>query len=285
MTSAHTHPADELLARIAAVGSPICVGLDPVVENLPRAVCAGDPHDSIAAFSLGVIEAVAPHAAAIKFQSACYERYGSRGFGALERACAAARHHGLFVLLDAKRGDIGLSAAHYAAAASRMGAHAVTVNGYLGPSGIEPFLAEGLAVFVLVRTSNPDSDEVQSLRLADGRTVAESMADLVATLGVGHLGRHGLSSLGAVVGATKSADGHALRARMPDQIFLVPGYGAQGGKPDDIRALLRPEGDGVLVTASRSVIYPPNPTDAPWNAAIAHAARRLADEIRSVCVQ
>src|SRR5262249_2518895 len=134
------------------------------------------------------------------------------------------------------------------------GADALTVSGYLGPDTIEPFLKPGHGAFVLVRTSNPGSDAVQSLPLADGRTIAEMMADHVAALGATRRGKRGLSDVGAVVGATKAADAASLRKRMPDQIFLVPGYGAQGGRLDDVRPMLRPgarwPGDsGVLVTA------------------------------------
>jgi orotidine-5'-phosphate decarboxylase len=142
---------------------------------------------------------------------------------------------GLAVVLDAKRGDIGVSAEHYAASAKSMGAGAITVNAYLGPETIKPYLSAGLGAFVLVRTSNPDSDAVQSLKLSDGRTVGEMMADHVAGLGAACVGSHGYSDVGAVVGATKAEDGRALRARMPKQFFLVPGDGAQGGTADDIR--------------------------------------------------
>jgi orotidine-5'-phosphate decarboxylase len=280
--------ADLLDQCIIRAGSPICVGLDPVVENLPADCRRDHPADAIEAFSLGVIDAVRDGAAAIKPQSACFERYGSRGFAALERTCAHARAAGLAVVLDGKRGDIGISASHYAASAVAIGAHAVTVNGYLGLSGIEPFLTAGLGVFVLVRTSNPDSDAVQSARLADDRSVAEHVGGLVATLGTAHRCSSGVSSVGAVVGATKSADGRALRAAMPDQVFLVPGYGAQGGAADDIRALLRPASggrgasSGVLVTASRSIIYAKPAAGESWLVAVGRAAKGMAAEIAQI---
>jgi len=282
----NTHPADLLDLAISRTGSPICVGLDPVLDQLPEACRAARADvDAIEFFSRGVLDAVAPVAPAVKVQSACFERFGSRGFASMERTIAHARSLGMVVVLDAKRGDIGISASHYAASAAAMGAHFVTVNGYLGPSGVVPFLDAGLGDFVLVRTSNPDSDHVQSLRLADGRSVAEMMADLVAELGDGRLGSSGLSTVGAVVGATKSADGLALRARMPNQIFLIPGYGAQGGKAEDIARLRRPDGRGVLVTASRSVIYPQPIQGDSWGVAVAQAARKLAAEIQTIIEQ
>ena len=278
-----TTVADTLDHAITRVGSPICVGLDPVFENLPEECrCEPDAPAAIQRFCLDVIDAVKNHAAAIKPQSACFERYGSRGYAALEHACRYARDKGMTVVLDGKRGDIGISAQHYAASAVALGVHAVTINGYLGPSSVEPYLKAGLGVFILVRTSNPDSDDVQSQRLADGRSVAEMLAAMVHALGRSSLGDCGLSNAGAVVGATKSADGQALRRAMPDQVFLVPGYGAQGGKADDIRALLRPDGRGVLVTASRSIIYAPRSAGQTWTSAVEAAAKAMAAEIASV---
>ncbi|MBY0113239.1 MAG: orotidine-5'-phosphate decarboxylase [Phycisphaerales bacterium] len=278
--------ADLLVQAISSKGSPVCVGLDPALEQLPEATRRDDPVEAIEMFSRGVIDAVAPHVPAIKFQSACYERHGWRGMRVLESCMHHARNLGLVVVLDAKRGDIGISSNHYAAAAAGAGAHFVTVNGYLGLSGVEPFLNAGLGVFVLVRTSNPDSAAVQSEKLASGATVAEHMAGLVHTLGVAHIGAAGLSAVGAVVGATQSREAGALRALMPDQIFLIPGYGAQGGTADDIRVMRRasqpPEKSGVLVTASRSVIYAKATEGQHWLEAVGTAAKNLAHEIRDV---
>lgn len=272
------------------VGSPICVGLDPVLEKLPPEIRAEhwEHPAAIEAFSTGVIDAVAGVAAVVKLQSACYERYGAAGVRVLEHVAAHARSRGLLVLLDAKRGDIGISAEHYAAAAVGLHADAITVNGYLGPSTIEPYLNAGLGVFVLVRTSNPDSDSVQGQEMRSGGTVAGMMAEMVAGIGsawMGCGGGSGLSSVGAVVGATKATDGRALRERMPRQVFLVPGYGAQGGTADDVRALIRPSASGVgeagvLVTASRSVIYAGG--DGDWRERVRSAAERLASEIATI---
>ncbi|MEX2219466.1 MAG: orotidine-5'-phosphate decarboxylase [Phycisphaerales bacterium] len=278
--------SDRLVDAVRRAGAPVCVGLDPVLEKLPAAVRDGrDAAGAIAQFCRGVVRAVAPHMAAVKCQSACFERHGAAGVAALWEVQREAAGAGLAVVLDAKRGDIGISAGHYAAAARHSGAHAVTVSGYLGMETVEPFLKEGLGVFVLVRTSNPGSDAVQAARLGDGRTVGEMMADEVAALGATHLGQQGYSDVGAVVGATKSAEGRALRGRMPRQWFLVPGYGAQGGTAEDIRALLdgRPEcGGGVLVTASRSVIYAFDAGDRAWEKAVTRAAIALAGEVAAV---
>lgn len=297
------HFADRLAAAIDRAGAPVCVGLDPVIDKLPASLRAThhDPVEAVRAFCLGVVEAVggaggsaAPGGGAvvpaIKPQSACFERLGPRGVALLQETIALARRLGLVVVLDAKRGDIGISAAHYAAAAfDAFHADALTISPYLGPDTIEEFRRPAGAggLFVLVRTSNPGSDAFQSERLADGRTIAELIAGSVAHLGDAALGARGLSDLGAVVGATKPQDAAALRARMPRQIFLVPGYGAQGGTAEDIRGMLRPArtgpGDaGVLVTASRSIIYAFQPAAPDWQAQVRAAAVRLRDEIAGV---
>lgn len=279
--------SDRLVEAVRAAGAPVCVGLDPVFEKLPATLRgAGDRVNAIREYCAGVIGAIAGVCPVVKFQSACFERYGAAGVGVLNESIAGARGRGMLVILDAKRGDIGISAEHYAAAAfDEAGADALTVSGYLGRDSLEPLGRAGRGLFVLVRTSNPGSDAIQSVKLADGRTVAELMADEVAALGASRVGRHGYNEIGAVVGATKAADGRALRARMARQVFLVPGYGAQGGTADDIRALLdgRPEcGGGVLVTASRSVIYAFEPQDLNWAKAVTRAALKFVDEIRAV---
>ncbi len=299
------HFADGLAAAVERAGSPVCVGLDPVYEKLPGELRCGTPDGTgavgaIARFCEGVIEAVSGTVPAIKLQSACFERYGGPGVELLRALVGRVRERGMVAVLDAKRGDIGISAEHYAAAAfgadPSRGADAVTLSGYMGADTIEPFMTDpARGVFVLVRTSNPGSDRIQSQRLADGRTVAELMADEVAKLGAagGRRGGCGLSSVGAVVGATKPEDGPRLRARMPDQVFLVPGYGAQGGTAADIRGMVRAvaqrgatQGEraaraGVLVTASRSIIYPGEGAG-DWRGAVGAAAKRLAKEIGEI---
>lgn len=279
---------DSLIQRTADVGSPVCVGLDPVADKLPETLRSkhSSEVEAVEAFCLGVIEASAEFAAAFKPQSACFERLGSAGFAVMERVIAKARDSGVPVVLDAKRGDIGISATHYAEAVRQMGADAVTVNAYLGPSTVLPYLEAGLGVFVLVRTSNPDSDEVQSQKLASGESVAESMSGLVRTIGTGFGGASGMSDAGAVVGLTKSADGKKLRELMPEQVFLVPGYGSQGGGASDLKPLLTTNtklpGRGVLVNASRSVIYAESKANESWQDAVARAAKAMHADLAAV---
>ncbi len=287
-TSHAFHAADLLCARVASTGSATCVGLDPVIDRMPAELAPANPSDmaqcarAIEGFSLGVIESVAADAAAVKIQAACFERYGPDGYAAMWRVLKAARASGLAVILDFKRGDIGISAEHYAASARNAGAHWTTISAYLGADGILPFLAEGHGSFALVRTSNPSGDALQALAMANGHTLAETVADLVAQLGKPSIGKSGFSALGAVVGATKRAEIASLRARMPNTLFLVPGYGAQGGTADDVRACFTSGSSGVIITASRSVIYPKAAAGAPWKQSIRDAARVFAEEIRAI---
>lgn len=289
------------LLASALARTPACVGLDPVLDKLPDSIRAEhwEPTRAIEHFCRGVLDAMiegsTPTLSIVKPQSACFERYGSLGWGVLERTVRHARDLGFLVILDAKRGDIGVSAEHYAAAAVNLGAHAITVNAYLGPETVEPYLAAGLGVFILVRTSNPGSDIVQSHALADGRSIAEMMAQHVNSLGRPAAGADRasdhpplapLSPVGAVVGATKAAEGPALRRLMPNAPFLVPGYGAQGGTADDVRRLLRPGSRtpadaGVVVNASRAVLYPAPHADG-WQAGIAQAARAFAEDLQRI---
>lgn len=283
-------------------GGAACVGLDPVVEKLPGAKTA-DPVAAIEAFSLRIVDAVAGRVPAVKVQMACYERYGAAGVAVAERVFAAAREAGLLTIADAKRGDIGVSAAHYAAAFTTgpLAADAVTVNPYLGFDTLVPFgeaaMAAGTGVFVLVRTSNPGGDDLQALPTPAGDlagTVAEGLERLNAELGglkepegssgsPGSSGSSGSSGraqkygpMGAVVGATRPSVAEALRARMPHSVFLVPGIGAQGGDPATLSALFDDAGHGALLTASRSVIYAADPAEGARElvAAAAAAARR-----------
>ena len=254
--------------------------------------------DAICRFVLGVLDAVAPHVACVKFQSACFERYLWRGVEAYRRLVNEAKLLDLLVIGDAKRGDIGVSAGHYAAgclADSRLadlgclpGPDALTINSYLGADSIDPFMqvaeAEGKGLFALVRTSNPGGDAIQSLALADGGNVACAVAKIIDEVGSApeYMGASGYSLLGAVVGATKGSEAAHLRALMPRQVFLVPGFGAQGGKADDVKACFDADGRGAVVTASRSIIYAYEKIDGDdWRTAVRQAAADMKDQVRA----
>lgn len=288
------HFADRLLAACKAKGAAVCIGLDPVWERLPSAVTEahGDPVAAIEAFCASVLQVVAEQVPCVKVQIACFERYGASGVAAYERVVAAAKALGLIVIGDVKRGDIGTSAAHYAAGhlAGAAAADALTVSAYLGADSLEPFIklaaAQGKGLFALVRTSNPGGDAIQGLPLADGRSVGQAVADMIAEVGsqqATYVGQSGYSLLGAVVGATKPQDAALLRKRMPKQIFLMPGFGAQGGQVQDVAPCFDAAGRGAIITASRSVIYAFG-ADAgtDWTRAVAAAATDLKQRIAAI---
>lgn len=269
------HAADVLDRSMARTGSIACVGLDPrpglLPDSLRRSIAEshGPGAEGVAeAFRVAneaIIDAVAGRCAAVKPQAACYEAYGVAGWRALASTVAYADAAGIPVIVDAKRGDIGSTAAHYGQMAfggapglddepvPGIGATWMTVNPYLGVDGIEPVVADTTAgLFVITKTSNPSSGDLQDTPSGDG-TVAETVADLVRKWGSARMGDCGLSDIGAVVGATYPEHARVLRDRMPDTIFLVPGYGTQGGGAGDAVAGLRADGRGAIVSSSRGI--------------------------------
>jgi orotidine-5'-phosphate decarboxylase len=244
---------------------------------------------SVARFSKGIIDAVGPYVVAVKPQSAFFEALGSDGVRALEEVCAYARAAGLLVLLDAKRGDIGSTSRAYAAAYLEPRddgvplADAMTASPYLGLDSVEPFLAacrrEGAGVFFLVRTSNTGAADVLDLALSDGRPLWHHVAELVREWGEPLVGQGGMSSVGAVVGATHPRAVSEARRLLPQTPILLPGVGAQGATPADVARAFTAGPASALVTASRSVIYAYRETEADWRAAAAAEAQRLAGEV------
>lgn len=251
---------DRLSAAVAARQSQIVVGLDPDPDRIPGGAAGAER------FCLAVIAAAGEHCVAAKPQLACFERFGTDGWAAFESVAAAAREAGLLVIADAKRGDIDTSARAYAQAFLRDPIDALTVNPMLGGDAVAPFRAaaeaSGRGLFALVRTSNPGAADLQDLPLADGGPWHEAVARLVADWGAGSVGAAGLSSVGAVVGATVPARLARLRTLMPHQVFLLPGVGAQGGRPEELGPAFGGRAAGALVSASRSIIYADDPTGA-----------------------
>ncbi|MFP8873020.1 MAG: orotidine-5'-phosphate decarboxylase [Myxococcota bacterium] len=270
------HFADTLIESVRALGHPLCLGLDPYLERIPPlfargSMQPGDPEsaDAAEAFCLAVIERAAGRVAIVKPQIACFEPLGWRGVRALERVVARAREAGLLVLLDAKRGDIGMSAEGYARAylapGAALAADAMTVNPYLGLETLEPFAAQarmhGRGLFALVKTSNPGSGDLQDLEIAGaGQPVYGAVAKFLAPLADELVGpATGWSSLGVVVGATYPEPAERVREALPRALFLVPGYGSQGASAADaVRGFVAgPAGrEGGVVNASRSILYP-----------------------------
>lgn len=301
MTSAPTAPtplpfADRVAEAVERKRTQLVVGLDPVVDLLPvelrgdatrgRAAAAA----AVERFCIGIVDAVAPYVVAVKPQVAFFEALGADGWAALEGVCRHARDAGLLVIADAKRGDIGSTARAYAAAflepvgASPPLADALTVNPYLGRDSLDPFLAacrrDGAGLFVLVRTSNAGAADLQDATLSDGRPLWRLVAELVDAWGEDVVGQRGLSSVGAVVGATAPfAIGEARRA-MPRAIILLPGVGAQGATPADVARAFTSGPASGLVNASRSVIYAYRELPGgDWRSAAGAEAARLASAI------
>jgi orotidine-5'-phosphate decarboxylase len=273
--SAVGHFADRLAAAVERKGAPLCIGLDPDPALMPEGL-------GVAEFCRGIVDAVAEVAVAVKPQAAFFEAQGTDGWAALSDVCHYARRAGLLVIADAKRGDVPSTARAYAAAFAPL-ADAVTVNPYLGYDSIEPFLAhDGLGVLVVLKTSNPGSADLQDWPLEDGRPFWQHVADLVDRWGEHLVGESGLSSVGAVVGATHPELLETARSLLPRAVLLLPGVGAQGGKAEDLAPAFTAGPASALVSASRSVIYADG--GGGWQEAAAAAATRLADELRSVAV-
>jgi orotidine-5'-phosphate decarboxylase len=256
--------ADRRTESIETKGAPAVVGIDPRYESLPGELrrgdspAAGDAAEAFREFGCRVIDVVAPHVPAVKPNIAFFEALGWEGFRAYEAVVAHARERGLLVIADAKRGDIGSTAEAYARSLfETMRVDAVTLSPYLGLDSLAPFfdrLPDGRGVFILVKTSNPSAVDVQDLE-TEGAKVYERVADLVTRWGEAHVGESGLSSVGAVVGATYPEQAAELRERMPRTPFLLPGYGAQGGKAEALRRAFCAKGRGAVVNSSRGVIF------------------------------
>ncbi len=271
--------SDRLAEQIQQKQNPSLLGLDPKLEYIPDSIKkkAFEKNtskykaaaQSIVEFNMRLIDAVYNIIPAVKPQLAYYEMYGPEGVWAFYETVRYAGTKGLLVIADGKRNDIGSTAEAYASAylgRTDMGgqkekvfdADALTVNGYLGIDGVKPFIKvceeHQKGIFILVKTSNPSSGQLQDLNLADGRTIYEAMADLVSEWGTACVGECGYSSVGAVVGATYPRQLQILRERMPKAWILVPGYGAQGGTAHDVAYAFDKNGLGAVVNASRSLM-------------------------------
>lgn len=276
------HFADALTARIATT-SPVCVGLDPHISKLPEGLSRDA--EGVAMFCKGIIDAVADTACCIKPQSAYFELLGWQGVKVCHEVSSYAKSRGLLVILDAKRNDIGSTCEAYADAylSAESPFDALTVSPYLGSDGILPFVdrcrKNNKGIFVLVKTSNPSSGELQDLPVGD-EAVHEHMAQLTEGWALQALGESGLSCIGAVVGATYPEELKYLRTIMPNVPFLIPGYGAQGGTAQDVKYGFLMNGTGAIVNSSRAIIHASAGSD--WKEAAAKAARVMADDIASV---
>ena len=286
---------DLLQEKIRKCKNPVMVGLDPYLPILPKHIVkdAFDRHGetligaaaAYERFCTELIDALKDIVPAVKLQSACFEALGADGIAAMQRISRYAKAQGYYVLIDSMRGDVGSVAEIYAQAmfgnvpigASSQKLYecdALTVNGYLGSDGIKPFLPyckqEGKNIFMLLKTSNKSSREVQDL-LSGDRVVYTAMADLAMRWSADLFGKNGYSQIGAVVGATYPQTLKLLREKYDRLFFLVPGYGAQGGTAKNVQFAFDRFGHGAIVTASRSIICAWQKEDSDGTDYIAHA--------------
>lgn len=276
------HFADALTQRSKDT-SPVCVGLDPVLEKLPEGV-ARTP-EGMRDFCLGILNAVQGIASCVKPQLAYFELLGWEGMKVFWEVCAHAKEQGFLVIADAKRGDIGSTCDAYADAYLNelSPIDAITVNAYLGSDGVAPFIERcaknNKGIFVLVKTSNPSSGELQDLPVGD-EVVHEHLAQLVESWGMHHIGEaSSLSCVGAVVGATYPEELKYLRTIMPHCPLLIPGYGAQGGTAADVKHGFIADGTGAIVNSSRAILYASSGTD--WQDAARVAATHMQSDLQS----
>jgi len=268
----------KLIEKIIELKNPTVAGLDPVLSYIPAYILkkAEEEHgktfkaasSAIMEFNMGLIDGLCDIVPAVKPQSAYYEMYGIEGLQAYYDTIKYAKEKGMYVICDGKRNDIGSTSDAYATAylgetdlfgekKRAFMADSLTVNPYLGSDGIVPFVKRctefGKSIFVLVKTSNPSSGELQDL-MVDNEAIYERMAGLVNEWGKESINEYGYSSIGAVVGATYPNQSEKLRVLMPNTMFLVPGYGAQGGKASDIAHLFDKDGLGAIVNSSRAIM-------------------------------
>ncbi len=270
---------DRLVENTLKTKNPSVIGLDPDIRKIPACykVSGIDKHpfeavaEVIYEFNRDIIDTIAELVPAVKPQMAFYEKYGSFGVAAFEKTVAYAKTKGLVVVEDAKRNDIGNTAQAYAdghlgvvelldgSPIPSIDADFLTVTPFLGSESLKPFvnvcINHNKGIFVLVKTSNTSSGEIQDVVTSDGMTISQSIAKYVSENADRFIGKYGYSSIGAVVGATYPEEAVDLRKLMPKSYFLVPGYGAQGGGAKDILPCFNPDGLGAIVNSSRGILY------------------------------
>jgi orotidine-5'-phosphate decarboxylase len=295
--------SQRLFDALQARSSALVVGIDPHLQWLPGPAprTLDEAGERVVRYFTRVIELVADDVIAVKLQLACFEALGVPGWTAYQQLIAVARAHGLLVIADAKRGDIGSTATAYARAhlasellpgvANPLRADALTVNPLLGSDSLAPLLdvarAEQAGLFCLVKTSNPGSSEIQDLKLSSGEPLYQRLADIVAAWGAQDRDESGYSLVGAVTGATHPALANVLRSRLANVPLLLPGIGAQGASPADLASWFDRDGLGAIVPAARAIAFawregPYATTETHWESAVSTAARSLRESIERV---
>ena len=266
---------DKLIKKIKETNNPTVIGLDPKYDMIPD--CIKSKYDdslegiskSILEFNKRLIDSIYDIIPAVKINIAFYEMYGLDGMKAFEETCVYAKEKKMIVMADIKRGDIGNTAKAYSNAflgRTMIGAREeaiydvdfVTLSPYMGTDSIKPFIEDSIkynkGAFVIVKTSNPSSGELQDLKLETGEEVYTKVINLVEEWGKDLIGEYGYSSISAVVGATYPKQLEDLRKEAPHTFFLIPGYGAQGGKAEDIALGFDENGIGGIVNSSRGLM-------------------------------
>ncbi|MFP3917232.1 orotidine-5'-phosphate decarboxylase [Lysinibacillus telephonicus] len=271
--------SDLIIQNVKMKKSHVVVGIDPDINRIPLfylkeaeslyGVSSQGAAHALLEFGKTVINTVKDYVAVVKLQSAYFEVYGAYGVATFWELVSHAKNEGLIVIADAKRGDIGPTSRAYSESFfgdktnkwrdSNPTVDALTINPYLGKDSIDPFYNSAISLkkglFILVKTSNNSSEDLQDKQLKSQLTVSETIAEWVNKFACDSIGENGYSLLGAVVGATHTKDILKFRKLMPNSIFLLPGYGAQGGKGENITNAFNPDGYGALISASRSIIY------------------------------
>lgn len=298
---------DRLIEKIVEKQNPTVAGLDPKLSYIPDFIkeeafakygkTLEGAAEAISVYNKALIDALCDIVPAVKPQAAYYEMYGWQGVRALTETIAYAKSKGMFVITDGKRNDIGTTMEAYATAhlgvtdvdgteATAFGADALTVNGYLGADGIVPVINVSkkmdTGMFVLVKTSNPSSGELQNLELEGSETIYLHMGNLCEEWGKELMGKYGYSGVGAVVGATYPQQLTELRKELTHTFFLVPGYGAQGGTAKDIAGAFDSNGLGAIVNSSRGIMCAWQKEDGCKPEDFAAAARREAEKMKKL---
>ncbi|MGN0974875.1 MAG: orotidine-5'-phosphate decarboxylase [Gemmiger sp.] len=281
---------DKLYEGVAARG-PVCVGLDTELSYLPQDAVdtAKTAGENVLAYNLALIDATKAVAGCYKVQIAYYESLGLDGMRAYAQTLKAVRAAGVPVIADIKRGDIAKTAEMYAKAhfTGDFEADLITLAPYMGLDSISPYLPycaeQGKGVFVLCRTSNPGAKDFEYEKLADGRHVYDLVGDKLTGLGDGYLGEHGYSSIGLVIGGTHTEEASEIRARYKNTFFLIPGYGAQGGKAEDIARYMN-AGNGGVVNSSRGILLAwKKQPGVPYAEAAYNECVRMKEDIAHAC--
>ncbi len=279
---------DKLYDRVLERGV-VCVGLDTALDYIPSFIREGkSDKEAIVEFNKAIIDSTRDVVACFKVQIAYYEALGIEGLKAYKETLEYLRSLDEIIIADIKRGDIAATAKMYAKAhfEGDFEADFITLNPYMGMDSIEPYMpymeSGNKGVFVLVRTSNPGAEDIENIDTKDGSKVYKVVGDKLTKMGETVKGECGYSAIGGVIGCTHVEEGKEIRNRYKDMFFLIPGYGAQGGKAEDVALYLR-DGNGGVVNSSRAILLAYKKENKPeeFAACARREAIRMRDEIRN----